>query len=138
MKSGPIKKYLAHHSFAVRLLLIVLFSLCGAALLYHEGDYLLSLRRTSLLISPQPAPLTRSLPVFPEDEDGKMDINLATAQDLQRVPGIGPATAEKILALREERGGFFFIEELKDVSGIGEKRLEALKEMFYCAAPADP
>ena len=30
------------------------------------------------------------------------------------------------------------IEELKDVSGIGEKRLEALKEMFYCAAPADP
>ena len=135
---GPIKKYLAHHSFAVRLLLILLFVLCGAVLLYHEGDYLLSSRRASVLIAPQEAPLLRSMPGFPEDESGKTDINLATAEDLQKASGIGSVTAEKILALREQRGGFYFIEELMDVSGVGEKRFDALKELFFCDPPAAP
>ena len=61
-------------------------------------------------------------------------MNTATAADFQRVNGIGPKLAQAIVDARESMGGFFFLEELKDVSGIGEKRFEALKELFYCPA----
>ena len=74
----------------------------------------------------------RSLP----DTEGKMDINRATAEDLQAVSGIGPALAQRILDEREARKGFHFLEELMDVSGIGEKRYEALSALFYCPVSA--
>lgn len=56
-------------------------------------------------------------------------ISLATATEtsLLRVPGIGSVLAGRILALREERGGFESLEELLDVQGIGEKNLEAIR-----------
>lgn len=135
MRTDGPKTYLARHKSAARLLLIVLFSICILLLLFFEGDYLLSLRRASLVILPEDAPLVRSLPAM---EDGKIDINLATAEELQAVSGIGPVTAQSILALREERNGFYFMEELLDVPGVGEKRLEALREMFFCNSPIDP
>lgn len=124
--------FLARHPFAARLLLGGLFLLCAGIFLFHEGAYLLSLQRASLLIQPEDAPFVRSLPV---EDDERMNINQATAKDLEQVPDIGPKTAQKILALREERGGFCFIEELLDVSGVGEKRLAALKEAFFCPLP---
>ena len=64
-----------------------------------------------------------------------MNINLATAEDLQSVPGLGRELSQRILALRKERGGFHFLEELRDVSGIGEKRLAVLKAYFFCPLP---
>lgn len=55
-----------------------------------------------------------------------IDINTADEELLQRLPGIGPALAERIVADREANGPFATVEELTRVSGIGEKTLEAL------------
>ena len=134
MRTNRIQQYLARHKSAARLLLILLFSGSIFLFLFFEGDYLLSLRRVSLTILPQEAPVTRALPGM--EANDKIDINAATAEDLQSVSGIGPVTAQSILTLREERNGFCFLEELLDVPGVGAKRLEALRERFFCAAPS--
>lgn len=60
---------------------------------------------------------------------GTININSATAEELDTLPGIGPAYAERIIAYREEHGGFSDIEELQEVSGIGPKTYEKLKDM---------
>jgi competence protein ComEA len=57
-----------------------------------------------------------------------VSLNTATVEQLDELDGIGPATAQKILDWRKEHGGFGSIEDLKQVSGIGPKRFEALKE----------
>lgn len=58
----------------------------------------------------------------------KVDINKASSEDLQQIKGVGPALAEKIISYREQNGKFKNIEELKNVSGIGEKKYETLVE----------
>lgn len=59
---------------------------------------------------------------------GKIALNQATAEDLQKIPGIGKKRAEDILAFREQNGGFQSIDDLKKVSGIGEKTLEKIRD----------
>jgi competence protein ComEA len=59
---------------------------------------------------------------------GPIDINTATAEQLDELDGIGPGMAGTILDYRKEHGGFGSIEELSQVPGIGEKRLAALRE----------
>ncbi|WLR49909.1 helix-hairpin-helix domain-containing protein [Bacillus tianshenii] len=61
-------------------------------------------------------------------EEGKININSATSAELQTLNGVGPAKAEAILAYREENGKFETVEELLEVSGIGERSLEKLKD----------
>lgn len=60
---------------------------------------------------------------------GVIDLNTATAQQLEDLPRIGPATAEKILAYRKEHGRFTTVEELLEVPGIGERTLAGLREL---------
>lgn len=57
----------------------------------------------------------------------KVNINLADAAELQQLSGIGEKKAEQIVIYRQENGSFQTIEDLKNVSGIGEKTFEALK-----------
>jgi competence protein ComEA len=59
----------------------------------------------------------------------KVNLNTATLEELDTLAGVGPATAEKILAHREQHGAFGSVEELGDVPGIGEVRLAALREL---------
>jgi competence protein ComEA len=59
--------------------------------------------------------------------DAPVDLNLATLEVLDTLDGVGPATAKKIIEYREENGGFSSVDELAQVSGIGEKRLASLK-----------
>ena len=58
----------------------------------------------------------------------KININTATEQELDSLPGIGPSTAAKILEYRKEKGKFKTIEEIKEVSGIGESKYEKIKD----------
>ena len=56
-----------------------------------------------------------------------LDLNTATAEELATLPGIGPELAGRIVAYREEQGDFGSIEEIMEVSGIGEGKFAALK-----------
>ena len=55
-----------------------------------------------------------------------LDLNRATAEELAALPGIGAELAGRIVACREERGGFGSVEELMEVPGIGEGKFAAL------------
>lgn len=61
---------------------------------------------------------------------GSMDLNGATKEELQSLPGIGPKTADSILAYRKENGPFRSVEELLKVKGIGPKKLESIKNLI--------
>jgi competence protein ComEA len=60
--------------------------------------------------------------------DDKISINRATSEELQEIPGIGATRAEAIIQYREEKGPFKKIEDLLEISGIGEKTLEKMKD----------
>jgi comEA protein len=58
---------------------------------------------------------------------GFVNINTATAEELQILPGIGEARAKAVIALRKRSGGFKSVDELIQVKGIGETALERLR-----------
>ncbi|MEW6335661.1 MAG: helix-hairpin-helix domain-containing protein [Thermodesulfobacteriota bacterium] len=82
-----------------------------------------------LTITDMPAPtrLALGLPI---------DVNRATQEELMLVPGIGQQTADRIVRLRQSRGGFDSLSDLTAVSGIKEKRLRALEK--YLTAGTSP
>lgn len=59
---------------------------------------------------------------------GPVDLNQATAEQLEALPGIGPVLAGRILEFREANGGFTEVGQLREVPGIGEKRFQELAE----------
>jgi len=59
---------------------------------------------------------------------GKIDINVATAQDLERLEGIGKSLAGRIIAYRDSQGRLASTEELKNVKGIGDKLFDKIKD----------
>ncbi|WP_215523557.1 ComEA family DNA-binding protein [Varibaculum prostatecancerukia] len=61
---------------------------------------------------------------------GKISINDASKEQLEQLPGVGEALAQRIVAYRKEQGRFQNIEDLKNVSGIGEKKYAALAELI--------
>lgn len=60
--------------------------------------------------------------------DGRVNLNTADAAALDTLPRIGPAMAERIIAWRDDNGGFTSVEDLLAVPGIGDKMLESLRD----------
>jgi competence protein ComEA len=71
------------------------------------------------LLVPAPAKQPPKAPV---------NVNTATAEQLQQLPGIGPARAAQIIRLREKNGGFHSVEELRTLPRLSEKQFQALKK----------
>jgi competence ComEA-like helix-hairpin-helix protein len=65
-----------------------------------------------------------------------VNLNSATSEELQEVPGIGPATAEKILQMRKSYGAFKTVDDLVAIRGIGKKRLDKMRKYLTVGKPA--
>lgn len=63
-----------------------------------------------------------------QSSTGPININRATSKDLDRLPGIGPVIAERIIQYRNLNGSFTSVEDLKKVNGIGGSKFEKIKE----------
>ncbi|OLR64368.1 competence protein ComEA [Peptoniphilus porci] len=64
-----------------------------------------------------------------ESSNVKININTADATELQKIPGVGPKTAEKIINYRSQNS-FSSIEDIKNVDGIGDKKFESMKDFL--------
>ena len=62
------------------------------------------------------------------NSNGKININKATETELTTIPGVGASTAQKIVAYRDENGKFKTVEDIKNVSGIGDSKYESMKD----------
>jgi len=75
-------------------------------------------------VSSSPRTTTQSKSVH---SGGLININTATEQELEELPGIGPVTAKRIVEYRQQAGGFKSVEQLLEVKGIGPKKLAAIR-----------
>jgi len=78
----------------------------------------------------QPAAGSQPTAAASADSGGLININTATMDELDALPGVGPSTAQKILDHRDENGRFNAIEEIMNVSGIGEAKFNQIKELI--------
>jgi competence protein ComEA len=70
--------------------------------------------------------------------DRPVNINTATSEQLQTVPGIGPSTAQKILQMRKSYGPFKSVDDLLAVRGLGQKRLDRMRKYLTVGKVSAP
>ena len=94
-------------------------------------SFVLALAAAAIAAPQDPPPQSSSKPMA----SAALNINTATTADLQKLPGIGAATAERIVEYRQKNGPFKKVEELMNVRGIGEKSFLKLKPLITAAPP---
>lgn len=105
------------------------------AAILNDGDYI-----RVLGVSPTQSSITAVVSaeetVYPQESVNveepldMVNINTASIEELESLPGIGPVTAEKIIIYRQENGLFGSIEEIQDVSGIGPVKFNNIKHLI--------
>jgi competence protein ComEA len=65
-----------------------------------------------------------------------VNLNTATAEQLASIPGVGPKMAERIIDYRQKNGGFKKVEDLMNVSGVGEKSFLKMKPLITVGTPS--
>ena len=137
MEGWSIKKYPTVCSFGVKLLLLAgaVGVLSFAGLLERPyssaSPEALSARQADALTGHPP----QSATVIVADV-GRVDINRDTAEELRRLPGIGPVLAERIIRHRQEHGTFVSIRDIQHVKGIGAKRFAQLEPYIHIGSSA--
>jgi competence protein ComEA len=82
--------------------------------------------------SPSPVDLGDQPSIVPASKRphlGLLDLNRATDQDFDALPGVGPKLAERIMEYRRSVGGFHSLDELREVKGIGKKKFERIRPL---------
>lgn len=98
---------------------------CAAALAILLGGYFCY----APLWQPEYAPVSPA--PFSEEEALRVDLNRATAAELQSIPGIGEGMAQAILEYREDFGGFIIVDQILLVEGVSTEDVEAWREYLY-------
>lgn len=80
--------------------------------------------------APGPAKPAKTASRSAKRQSGPVNLNTASASDLEGLPGVGPSTAKKILDYRQQHGGFSSIEEVMAVKGIGPKKFQAMRKFL--------
>ncbi|MDA2890141.1 ComEA family DNA-binding protein [Mycolicibacterium sp. BiH015] len=83
----------------------------------------------SSVVAQQPAPAAATSAEDASAATGLIDLNAATAEQLDTLPGVGPVTAAAIIAWRDANGRFDSVDQLGDVDGIGPARLDKLRDL---------
>jgi len=114
--------------------ILVALSIGGAITLYenYHSDFASELLTDREIVRPIPSDSVTEIKgsnnIPSQKIKGKINVNTASAQELELIPGIGPVLSQRILKYRKDIGRFQSIEELKKISGIGEKRFEQIKD----------
>ena len=104
--------------------LLLFCFLLGVALYWFEEKELVSGKEISELIKTEK-------PVAQEKKKSPiLNLNEATLAELEEIPGIGPAMAQRIVEYRKAHRRFYKKEELKQVQGVGEKRFQEIEQLI--------
>ncbi len=87
---------------------------------------------SAVLLSDQPSTAAASK----RFHQGSLDVNRATEQDFDALPGIGPKLAERIMEYRQSVGAFHSLDELRTVKGIGNKKFERIRPLVTVSPDA--
>jgi competence protein ComEA len=99
------------------------------------GAIAASILCSSLVLAQTPPVASSSAQASPAPQSAALNLNTATKADLEKLPGVGPAMAQRILDYRQKNGAFKKAEELMNVQGIGEKSFLKLKPLVTVVPP---
>ena len=127
MMENNIQYFLDKHYLRAVSFLVVLILIGAGYWGLRRFNPALFLGKPDFIAVPNDEQSDQKKELSPEEKPELLNINTATAEELQTLPGIGPAMSEKIIQHRKEHGNFASVDALTDVKGIGTKTLEKLK-----------